>query len=184
MAWTSPSLRSSSWAICRFDRLRPMKYRHSTSLGRRGPRLPQRLVMAGQHRAGQVVEARLAALAQPALARVPGILPAVPDHVRAVAGRAPHAIRPAMLADQVEALGVVEQRGQADRSEVMGPSRQRGIDPTIDWSPPPSSPKTRYEPLSLQLISNNGSILLKMESAVTATRADVWNTNNCLNLIS
>jgi hypothetical protein len=76
--------------------------------------------MAGQHRAGQVVEARLAALAQPALARVPGILPAVPDHVRAVAGRAPHAIRPAMLADQVEALGVVEQRGQADQVGAHG----------------------------------------------------------------
>jgi hypothetical protein len=79
---------------------------------------PQGLVMAGQNRAGEVVEARLAALAQPALARVPGI--AVPDHVGTVAGRAPHTIRPAMLADQVEALGVVEQRGQADQVGAHG----------------------------------------------------------------
>jgi hypothetical protein len=81
---------------------------------------PQGLVMAGQHRAGEVVEARLAVLAQPALARVPGIVPAVPDHVGAVARRASHAIRPAMLADQVEALGVVEQRGQADQVGAHG----------------------------------------------------------------
>src|SRR4051812_47408593 len=76
--------------------------------------------MASQHRAGQVVETRLAALAQPALARVPGIVPAVPDHVGAVARRAPHTGRPAMLADQVEALGVVEQRGQADQVGAHG----------------------------------------------------------------
>lgn len=72
---------------------------------------PQRLVMTGQNRAGEIVEARFAVLAQPALARVTGIVPAVPDHVATVARRAPHAIRPAMLADQVEALGVVEQCG-------------------------------------------------------------------------
>src|SRR4051812_34849501 len=76
--------------------------------------------MASQHRAGQVVETRLAALAQPALARVPGIVPAVPDHVGAVARRAPHTVRPTMLADQVEALGVVEQRGQADQVGAHG----------------------------------------------------------------
>jgi hypothetical protein len=76
--------------------------------------------MAGQNRAGEVVEARLAALAQPALARVPGIVPPVPDHVGAVARRAPHTVQPAMLADQVEALGVVEQRGQADQVGAHG----------------------------------------------------------------
>jgi hypothetical protein len=81
---------------------------------------PQWLVMAGQNRAGEVVETRLAVLAQPALARVPDIVPAVPDHVGAVAGRAPHTGRPAMLADQVEALGVVEQRGQADQVGAHG----------------------------------------------------------------
>jgi hypothetical protein len=77
-------------------------------------------LVAGQHRAGEVVEARLAALAQPALARVSGIVPAVPDRLGAVAGRAPHTGRPAMLADQVEALGVIEQRGQADQVGAQG----------------------------------------------------------------
>src|SRR4051794_34065764 len=108
MAWTSLSLRSSSWAICRFDHVEAheIQAQHPD---------PQGLVMAGQNRAGEVVEARLAILAQPALARVMTIVPAVPDHVGTVARRASHAIRPAMLADQVEALGVVEQRGQADQ---------------------------------------------------------------------
>src|SRR4051794_9471438 len=62
---------------------------------------PQGLVMAGQNRAGEVVKACLAVLAQPALARVTGIVPAVPDNLAAGAGRAPHAVRPAMLADKV-----------------------------------------------------------------------------------
>ena len=88
-----------------------MKYRHSTQTRKR-------LMMSGQNRAGQVIEARLAGLAQLALARVPGIVMAVADHVAAVAGRAPHTVRPAMLADQVVALGVIEQRGQAD--QVVG----------------------------------------------------------------
>src|SRR3954451_16510058 len=89
MAWTSPSSRSSSWAICRFDHV------EAHEIQAQHPN-PQELVMTDQHRAGEIVEARLAVPAQPALARVPGIVPAVPDHVVAVAGRAPHAIRPAM----------------------------------------------------------------------------------------
>ena len=68
--------------------------------------------MAGQHRAGQVVEARLAGLAQPALARRPVVVPAVADHVTR---RAPHTVRPALPADQVEALGIIEKTGQADQ---------------------------------------------------------------------
>jgi hypothetical protein len=79
---------------------------------------PQRLMMAGQHRAGQVVETRLAELAQPALARGPVVIPAIADHVAAATRRALHTVRPALPTDQVEALGIIEQTGQAD--QVVG----------------------------------------------------------------
>ena len=82
---------------------------------------PQRLMMAGQHRAGQVVETRLAELAQPALARGPVVIPAIADHVAATR-RALHTVRPALPTDQVEALS--SRLDRRIKSLVMKPSRQ------------------------------------------------------------
>jgi len=76
---------------------------------------PQRLVVPGQHRAGQVVEtsgARLAPVTLPVRLRV--VAP-VPDHRTAVAGRTAHALRPAMLAHHREALGIVHQARKVDQ---------------------------------------------------------------------
>ena len=75
----------------------------------------QRLVMAGQHRAGEVVEAGCACPAAIALAMGLRVVASVADHGLAVAARAAHALRPAPLAHEGEALGVVQQAGEVDQ---------------------------------------------------------------------
>ena len=69
----------------------------------------QRLVMTGQDSAGQVVEAGAARRATLALPMRLGVVPAVTGGRGAAAGRAADAIRPAVLADQLEALRVIDQ---------------------------------------------------------------------------
>ena len=88
----------------------------------------QRLVMAGQHRAGEVVEApstRLAAVALPAGLR---LVTAVADHCRACTEGALDTLGPAMLAHQGEALGVVNQGRKIDQvgSSHQGAASSRG----------------------------------------------------------
>jgi len=73
----------------------------------------------GQHRAGEIVEAGRTCLAPISLPSRLGIVAPVPDHRRAVAPGAMHALWPAMLAHEGEALGVVNQAGE-------GPSRDLG----------------------------------------------------------
>jgi hypothetical protein len=75
----------------------------------------QRLVVPGQHRIGEIVEAgrtRLAPIPLPSRLRV--VAP-VPDHRRAAAPGATHALWPAVLAHEGEALGVVQQAGKVDQ---------------------------------------------------------------------
>jgi hypothetical protein len=76
---------------------------------------PQRLVMAGQHRAGEVVEAPRAGLAAIPLSVRLGLVEAVSDHGAAAAGGTAHPLRPAMLPHQGEAPGVVDQRREVDQ---------------------------------------------------------------------
>ena len=76
---------------------------------------PQRLMVPGQHRAGEVVEATRACLAPVALPVRLRVVAAVADHGGAAAAGAAHALRPAMLAHQGEALGVVDQRREVDQ---------------------------------------------------------------------
>jgi hypothetical protein len=64
----------------------------------------ERLVMAGQHRAGEVVEASSTLLAAGALPARLRLVMAVADHRRACAQGAPDTLGPAMLAHQGEAL--------------------------------------------------------------------------------
>ena len=75
----------------------------------------QRLVVTGQHGAGEVVEAALARLAAVALPAGLGVVVAVPDHRVAVATWAAHALGPALLTHDGEALGVVQQAGEVDQ---------------------------------------------------------------------
>jgi hypothetical protein len=88
----------------------------------------QRLVMAGQHRACEIVEAPgtlLAAVALPAGLR---LVITVADHRRARAEGASDTLGPAMLAHQGEALGVVHQGREIDQvgSSHQGAASSRG----------------------------------------------------------
>jgi hypothetical protein len=114
--------------------------------------------MAGQNRAGQVIEARLAALAQPALTRWSVVISAVSDHIGPIARRAPHTAPPALSADQVEALGIIEQTGQAD--QVIGHGTFAAISRIVPQSTAqvriPLTPKHRGRPTQ-----NRSAITLK-----------------------
>jgi hypothetical protein len=71
--------------------------------------------MASQHRAGKVVEAPRARLAPISLPVRLGLVKAIADYGTATAGRATDTLRPAMLAHQGEALGIVDQRREVDQ---------------------------------------------------------------------
>ena len=71
---------------------------------------PQRLVVPGQHGAGEIVEAPRTGLAPVALAVRLRVVAAVTHHGAATAPGTAHALRPAPLAHQGEALGIVDQR--------------------------------------------------------------------------
>ena len=71
---------------------------------------PHRLVMAGQDRARQVIEPDATAVATITLAMRLGLIMPITDHRRAVTRGTTHTGRPAMLADQLKALRVINQR--------------------------------------------------------------------------
>ena len=110
---------------------------------------PQRLMMAGEDRIGQVVEPLTAAVAVVALTFGLGVVPAVlGDPVGATPG-APHAIGPAHRPDGLEALGVVDEGLDVDhRRASLGPvlgSQRSGfraefIPKTTPLEPPPWNP--------------------------------------------
>jgi hypothetical protein len=72
-------------------------------------------MVPGQHRAGEIVEATRAGLAPVALPVRLGVVAAVAHHGAAAAAGAAHALRPAMLAHQGEALAIVDQGGEVDQ---------------------------------------------------------------------
>src|SRR4051794_39420424 len=75
---------------------------------------PQRLMVSGQRRAGEVVKAPGAGLTAIALPMRLRVVAPVPDNREAVTPRTTHAIGPAMLAHQGEALGVVQKSREVD----------------------------------------------------------------------
>src|SRR3954462_11591308 len=72
-------------------------------------------MVSGQHCAGEVVEAPGAGLAAIALPSALRVVAPVPDNREAVTPRTTHAIGPAMLAHQGEALGVIQQPREVDQ---------------------------------------------------------------------
>src|SRR3954469_9027566 len=72
-------------------------------------------MVSGQHCPGEVVETPGARLAPVALPMRLGVVTPVPDHRIAAAAGAAHALGPAVLAHQREALGVVQQRREIDQ---------------------------------------------------------------------
>src|SRR6187455_2272522 len=72
-------------------------------------------MVSGQRRAGEVVETPGAGLAPIALPMRLGVVAPVADHRIAAAAGAAHALGPAVLAYQREALGVVQQGREIDQ---------------------------------------------------------------------
>jgi hypothetical protein len=72
-------------------------------------------MVPGQHRAGEVVEATRTGLAPVALPVRLRVVAAVAHHGATAASRAAHALRPAMLPHQGEALGVIDQGREIDQ---------------------------------------------------------------------
>ena len=110
---------------------------------------PQRLVVPGQHRAGEIVEAIGACLAPVALPTGLRVVVAVADHRIVVAGRAPDALRPAALAHKGEALGVVHQADRLTRSDTamtQAPRASRSATPVPAFAPAVLSPAPRSQP--------------------------------------
>src|SRR4051812_5375304 len=99
---------------------------------------PQRLMVSGQRRAGEVVKAPGAGLTAIALPMRLGVVAPVPDYRTAAAAGAAHALGPAMLAHQREAFGVVQQPREVDqfRCRHDRPGSLRGA---ADQRPPHSS---------------------------------------------
>jgi len=76
---------------------------------------PQRLMMAGQDRPGQIIEATAAAFATVALAVGLFLIVAIADHRMARTARTLDAVGPTMLTDQIVALRVINERGEVDQ---------------------------------------------------------------------
>jgi len=76
---------------------------------------PQRLMMAGQDRPGQVIEAAAAAFATVALAVGLFLIMAITGHRMARTARTANAIGPTMLTDQIVAFLVIDERGEVDQ---------------------------------------------------------------------
>src|SRR3954462_11009916 len=119
---------------------------------------PQRLVVPGQDRAGQVVEAGAACRAAVALAARSGVVPAVAGHGGAVAGRAADALGPAMLADQLVAFRVIDQRRQVHQGRGHGRHRSKRADP---FSTP------------VALVSALGPTTLKLDKSLVRKRLPI-----------
>src|SRR4051795_9203572 len=77
---------------------------------------PQRPMVSGQRRAGEVVKAPGAGLTAIALPMRLGVVASIADHRTAAAAGAAHALGPAMLAHQREALGVIQQPREVDQN--------------------------------------------------------------------
>lgn len=71
--------------------------------------------MAGQDRPGQIIEATAAAIATVALAVRLFLIMTVTDHRMTRTARTADAIGPTMLTDQIEALAVIDERGEVDQ---------------------------------------------------------------------
>jgi hypothetical protein len=67
-------------------------------------------MMTSEDRISQVIEASFTVLAAIALPAWLGLIPAMTGHGGTAAGRAPSAVWPTMLANEVKTFGIVDQR--------------------------------------------------------------------------
>src|SRR4051812_12675475 len=103
-------------------------------------------MVSGQHCAGEVVEAPGAGLTPIALPARLRVVAPVPDHRTAAAAGAAHALWPAALAHEGEALGVVQQPREVDQVRCSHDGRSSSREP-VGYSR--SSYHTRCPPNAL-----------------------------------
>src|SRR5919107_5203747 len=112
-------------------------------------------MVSGQHRAGEVVETPGAGLAAIALPMRLGVVAPVADHRIAAAAGTAHALAPAMLAHQREALGVVQQGREIDQIDGChdggGSWHEPSATPALAFRPDRlSPPRPRPDPTTLK----------------------------------
>src|SRR5215211_1950824 len=86
-------------------------------------------MVPGQRRAGEVVEAPGAGLTPIALPARLRVVAPVADHRTAAAAGAAHALRPAVLAHEGEALGIVQQSREVDQVRCSHDGRSSSREP-------------------------------------------------------
>src|SRR3954465_357148 len=124
---------------------------------------PQRLMVSGQHCPGEVVKARGAGLAAIALPMRLGVVASVADYRIAAAAGTAHALRPAVLAYQREALGVVQQGREIDQIDGWHDGGGSSHEP-VSYSPsrlqarPPSAPRLSPDPTTLKDDKSHSSL--------------------------
>src|SRR4051812_36172149 len=112
-------------------------------------------MVSGQHGAGEVVETPGARLAPVALPMRLGVVAPVADHRIAAATGAAHALGPAVLAHQREALGVVQQGREIDQIDGWHDGAGSSHEP-VSYSRsrlqarPPSAPRLSPDPTTLK----------------------------------
>src|SRR3954470_13243533 len=112
-------------------------------------------MVSGQHGAGEVVETPSTRLAPVALPMRLGVVAPVADHRIAAATGAAHALGPAVLAHQREALGVVQQGREIDQIDGChdgGGSSHEPVSYSHSRLParPPSAPRLSPDPTTLK----------------------------------
>jgi hypothetical protein len=112
---------------------------------------PQRLMMPGQHCAGEVIKATRTGLAPVPLPVRLRVVAAVAHHGGTAATGAAHALRPAMLPHQGEALGVIDQRGEINQVQYRHGGKRSfegGELPACFYHPSAFAAPPSYLPLS------------------------------------
>src|SRR5215218_10785969 len=106
---------------------------------------PQRLMVSGQRRAGEVVEAPSTRLAPIALPMRLGVVAPVADHRIAAAAGTAYTLAPAVLAHQREALGVVQQGREIDQidgsHDAEAPRTSPSAPPALAFRPDRPQPR-------------------------------------------
>src|SRR5918993_5636770 len=138
-------------------------------------------MMPGQRRAGEVVKAPgagLAAIALPARLR---IVAPVADHRTAVTAGAAHALRPAVLAHEGKALGVVQQPRKVDQVRCSHDGRSSSREP-VGYSrfshhtrcPPNALPRPTTPEPDKSLINFSGTINFRSSHSNPLVRRNRW----------
>src|SRR4051812_29985732 len=130
-------------------------------------------MVSGQHGAGEVVETPGARLAPVALPMRLGVVAPVADHRIAAATGAAHALGPAVLAHQREALGVVQQGREIDQIDGWHDGGGSSHEP-VSYSRsrlqarPPSAPRLSPDPTTLKDDKSQA------RNALLLSRLDQW----------